>query len=70
MHRALHARYKVDDNARDRAVAAARRRDPAADHAADPVVIYDLQRPGAFGLAVAPADGSGPMINKRREQAT
>ena len=50
-HRQLHARYKVDDNARDRAVAAARRANPAADHAAESVVIYDLQRSGAYGLA-------------------
>ncbi|MCH8270666.1 MAG: tetratricopeptide repeat protein, partial [Planctomycetes bacterium] len=42
--RALHERYRVDDNARDRAVVAARRMDPAADHAANAVVIYDLQR--------------------------
>lgn len=47
-HAALHERYRVDDNARDRAVAAARRAHPAADHAADPVVIYDLQRPGSL----------------------
>ena len=43
-HRALHERYRPDDNARDRAVAAARLRDPAADHAAQAIVIYDLQR--------------------------
>jgi hypothetical protein len=49
-HRALHGKYKVDDNARDRAVAKARRADPAADHAAEDVVIYDLQRTGAWGL--------------------
>ena len=46
-HASEHDRYRVDDNARDRAIAAARRRDPAADHAADPVVIYDLHRDGA-----------------------
>ena len=51
--RALHARYKPDDNARDRAVALARRANPAANHAAEDVVIYDLQRPGAFGLPAA-----------------
>ena len=50
-HRQLHAKYKVDDNARDRAVAAARRADPAADHAAEAIVVYDLQRSGAYGLA-------------------
>ena len=49
-HQALHGKYKVDDNARDRAVAKARRADPAADHAAEDVVIYDLQRTGAWGL--------------------
>jgi hypothetical protein len=47
MHAQLHARYKPDDNARDRAVAAARIRYPAADRAAEEVVLYDLQRPGA-----------------------
>jgi tetratricopeptide (TPR) repeat protein len=49
-HRALHERYRPDDNARDRAVAIARRGSQAADHAAQAIVIYDLQRPGAFGL--------------------
>ena len=43
-HRRLHERYRADDNARDRAVAAARRRDRAADHASQAIVIYDLQR--------------------------
>ena len=50
-HRQLHGKYRLDDNARDRAVAAARRRDAAANHAAEAVVIYDLQRPGAYGMA-------------------
>lgn len=45
-----HARYKLDDNARDRAVTLARMKYPAANHAAEAVVVYDLQRPGAFGL--------------------
>lgn len=44
IHSEAHARYKPDDNARDYAVSVARRRDPAADHAAEDVVIYDLQR--------------------------
>ncbi|MCA9262658.1 MAG: hypothetical protein KDA60_02370 [Planctomycetales bacterium] len=43
-HRALHAKYKPDDNARDRAVSLARQKYPAANHAAEAVVIYDLQR--------------------------
>ncbi len=49
-HRSLHATYKPDDNARDRAVAAARIGYPAANHAAEAVVIYDLQRDGAYEL--------------------
>ncbi len=49
-HRQLHERYRPDDNARDRAVAIARRANPAADHAAQAVIIYPLQRPGAPGL--------------------
>ena len=53
-HRRLHERYRPDDNAKDRAIAAARRRDPAANHAAEAVVVYDLQRPGAFGLGETP----------------
>jgi tetratricopeptide (TPR) repeat protein len=43
-HRRLHEYYRVDDNARDRAVNLHRRNNPAADHAAESVVIYDLQR--------------------------
>ena len=49
-HSVLHARYKVDDNARDRAIILAPQKDPAADHAANDVVIHDLQRDGAYGL--------------------
>jgi len=41
-HAARHATYKVDDNARDRAIAEARRAYPAANRAAEAVVIYDL----------------------------
>lgn len=44
--RALYERYKPDDNARDTTVALHRLRNPAANHAAEPVVIYDLQRRG------------------------
>ena len=54
-HRALHERYRVDDNARDRAVTIARRTDRAADHAAQAIVIYSLQRAGAYGLEPASA---------------
>jgi tetratricopeptide (TPR) repeat protein len=43
-HRTLHTRYKPDDNASELAMPAARRRYPAANHAAEALVIYDLQR--------------------------
>jgi tetratricopeptide (TPR) repeat protein len=43
-HEQLHQRYKVDDNARDRALALARQRYPAANQAAEPLVIYSLHR--------------------------
>ena len=47
-----------DDNARDKAISIARKNDPAGDHSAEAVVIYDLQRTGAFGLPDArPASG-------------
>jgi tetratricopeptide (TPR) repeat protein len=50
-HRERYLTYKPDDNAQDRATNIARRRDPAANHAAEAIVIYDLRRPGAYGLA-------------------
>jgi len=46
-HRAEHETYRPDDNARDKAIATARLANPAADHAAQAIVIYPLQRPGA-----------------------
>lgn len=52
-HGRLHARYKPDDNAGDRAAALARQRYPAANHAAEAIVIYPLRRPGAPGLPAA-----------------
>ncbi|MFO0963456.1 MAG: multiheme c-type cytochrome [Phycisphaerales bacterium] len=50
--RAAYETYRPDDNARDRAVNLARQRDPAANHAAEPAAIYELQRPGAPTLPV------------------
>ncbi|MEM7315989.1 MAG: hypothetical protein AAF497_22870, partial [Planctomycetota bacterium] len=43
-HDGLHAKYKMDDNARDSAIAAARRKYPHANRAAERVVIYELNR--------------------------
>jgi len=49
-HQRLHDKYKPDDNARDRAINLARAKDPAANNAANAIVIYPLQREGAFEL--------------------
>ncbi len=54
-HRALHEYYRTDDNAIERAVSLHRRRNPAADHAAEAVAIYDLQRAGFDGAAAGAA---------------
>ncbi len=43
-HLELYRKYKPDDNASDRAIARARAADPAANHAAEAIVIYDLGR--------------------------
>jgi tetratricopeptide (TPR) repeat protein len=45
-HRQAHARYKPDDNAGDHAATIARQEHPAADHAAESLVIYSLHRTG------------------------
>jgi tetratricopeptide (TPR) repeat protein len=58
-HQNLHARYKPDDNAADRAVRLAREKYPAANHAAEAVVIYPLQRPGAPALPARAEAESG-----------
>lgn len=49
-HAAQHMKYRPDDNARDRAIRLAREMDPAADHAAEAVVIFDLHREGAYPI--------------------
>ena len=60
-HHKLHGRYKLDDNARDLAIGLARKKYPAANHAAEAVVIYPLTRSGAPGL---PAGGE-PDVSLR-----
>lgn len=46
-HLAAVERYRPDDNARDAAVRAARQRDPAANEAAEAIVVYRLRPPPA-----------------------
>jgi tetratricopeptide (TPR) repeat protein len=50
LHRNLHAIFKPDDIAQSMAVREYRGAHPAADHAADAVVIYPLNRKGAPGF--------------------
>jgi tetratricopeptide (TPR) repeat protein len=50
-HRGLHDLYRPDDNIAERAITHHRSENPAANHAAEAVAIYDLQREQAFGLA-------------------
>jgi tetratricopeptide (TPR) repeat protein len=59
-HGQLQVRYKPDDNAADVAGAAARRKYPAANHAAEPLVIYDLHRAGAPLLPQAATEPPTP----------
>jgi len=63
-HRKEHERYRPDDNARDRAIAIHRRKNPAADHAAQNVVIYPLQRQGAPGLNAPAAFTTAKAANQ------
>jgi len=42
-HQKLHAKYKLDDTARGQAFGAARKKYPAANAAAEPLVIYELK---------------------------
>ena len=62
-HRREHAKYLPDYNAADRAIAIARRANPAADHAAQATVIYPLQRPGAAELA---AEGTAQAVSSAK----
>jgi len=49
-HFELYRKYKPDDNSRGTAIARHRADNPAADHAAEAIAIYDLARAGAYGL--------------------
>ncbi len=69
-HGREHRKYQLDDNARDAAVQAARRKYPWADHAAEPVVIYSLQRPGSPGLADAAVPAGEPSISSAAVSST
>ncbi|MSR57409.1 MAG: tetratricopeptide repeat protein [Planctomycetaceae bacterium] len=72
-HSEAHLRYKPDDNAQDRAINLARQNSLAANHAAEKLVIYSLQRPNAPGLhrqqAAKPAKPGRPANRAAENQA-
>ncbi len=57
-HNAEHLKVKPDDNAQGRAVGLARAKYPAANFAAEALVIYPLQREGAPGLTAAKVEAT------------
>ena len=66
-HTKLHTKYKPDENARDTAVSNARERYPAANHAAERVVIYDLHRAGAPELLAVTPEMSAAVFEVEEE---
>ena len=69
-HLDLYRKYKVDDNARDRAVAIARANDPAANHAAEAIVIYDLHRPEAYEMEMTRRAAAYELLALTEQQIT
>ena len=65
-HHEMHERYKDDDTIRGTAIPAAREKYPAANHAAEPLVIYPLQRSGAPELPEDTAVASEPVTASPR----
>ncbi len=69
-HARLREKYRPDDHAAEGAVVAHRRANPAADHAAEPVAVYDLQRPRAFGLPALDQVPGAPLSDRDLGNAT
>lgn len=59
-HRAEHLKYKPDDNAKDVAIKLARQKYPAANFAAEAIVVYPLRRDGAYELPATEGDWKPP----------
>ena len=69
-HRALHERYRTDDNAIERAVSLHRSRNPAANHAAEAVAIYALtDAQGVLAPEAAGQDTLAAVLHRRPESA-
>ena len=66
LHRKLHLRYKPDDNATGRAIRLAREKYPAANHAAEAVVIYPLDR----NLNQPESDETKAITRQEEKEAT
>lgn len=66
-HRALHLTYKKDENARERVVAQHRIRNPAANHAAESIVVYDLRPPEPKATVPAPAAAARDPLNDEED---
>jgi len=67
-HRDAHLRYTADEQSRGRVIAVHRAANPAANHAAQSVVIYDLQRAGDQRTGDPPsgvAVGTAPAAARR-----
>jgi len=62
-HRQQHDRFRPDDHAIEIAVTRHRQLNEAADHAAAPFVVYDLNRAQAYGLH----DDTQPLAQKSRD---
>ncbi len=65
-HRQQHDRFRPDDHAIETAVTRHRQNNPAADHAAAEFVIYDLNRPDAYGMH----DIISPLASKSISSST
>lgn len=59
-HRVEHLKYKPDDNAKDVAIKLARQKYPAANFAAEAIVVYPLRRDGAYELPATEGDWKPP----------
>jgi tetratricopeptide (TPR) repeat protein len=70
-HRALHERFRADDSAIEQAVTRHRSLNPAADHAASAIAIYELQRnPADYTVLAADATACPdrqPMLARKAD---
>ena len=68
VQRELHEKYRPDDHAIEQAVARHRRSNPAADHAAAAIAIYDLNRETAAGAVSSDAVQLSATVHKQQQR--